>query len=425
MASGARRHLLSSKLTATSSSTASSPPLPRSLLDALSAAKESARVGTLRAADAHGLFDELLRQPTGVPERAINGFLAALAHAPLCAAYGRDGPALAVALFNRMSRVAQQLPTACTYSILINCCGRAHLPDLALAFFGRLPGRAWASISSHAIAFSRVCVMRTGQMRLSTFCKQKKSLWAIDLLRTMAKKGGVSAPNVVSYNTVIDGLFKEGKIAEACGLFHEMVQQGTRPCVVTYNSIVHALCKARAMDKAEVFFRQMVDKGVQPNIVTYANIIHGYSSLGHWKAAVRVLNLMVDDGIVPNHHIFNILINAFAIHGMMDDAMLMFQEMKLQEVKPDVVTYGTLVAAFCRMGRLDDAMDIFSNMTDQGVPPNEAAYYCLIQSFCSHGGLVKVKELVSEMIKKGFHLDVVFFSSVINNLCKEGKFMVH
>nr|CAB3445509.1 unnamed protein product [Digitaria exilis] len=266
-------------------------------------------------ADAHNLFDELLRQPTaGVTARAVNGFLAALSRAPPSATYG-DGPALAVALFNRISRAAASsrvgLPTVHTYGILINCCGRAHIPDLALAFFGRLlrTDLGINIVTCTSLLKSLCDADRTNEaldvlvhrmpelgcvpdvvsysVLLKSFCNQKKSHWAVDLLRTMAKKRGVASPNVVSYSTVVDGLFKDGKVAEACDLFHEMMRQGIQPDVFTYNSIVHALCKARAMDKAEVFFRQMVDKGVQPNIVTYANIIHGYSTLGQWKEAFR------------------------------------------------------------------------------------------------------------------------------------------
>ncbi|CAO1939124.1 unnamed protein product, partial [Urochloa humidicola] len=99
------------------------------------------RHGERARRDAHHLFDELLRQPTRVPGRALNGFLAALARAPPSAACS-DGPALAIALFNRLSQAAggqrAALPTGCTYNIIIDCCCRASRPDLAPAFFGRL-----------------------------------------------------------------------------------------------------------------------------------------------------------------------------------------------------------------------------------------------------------------------------------------------
>ncbi|CAN6227923.1 unnamed protein product [Urochloa humidicola] len=259
-----RAHL-SSAFSASAFSTASAkiPPLPRAPLDALYAATERARAGTLRPADAHSLFDELLRGQTRVPERAMNAFFAALARAPPSAACG-DGRALAVALFNRISRaaaspraVAALLPTEYTYNILIDCCRRARRPDLALAFFGRL---LRTGLGIDVITFSGLlrCLCdakRTDEaldvllrripelgcvpnvisysILLKGFCNEKNSQRAVELLRIMAEKGGVCSPNVVSYTTVMDGLFKEGEVAIACDLFNEMIQQGIPPTVET------------------------------------------------------------------------------------------------------------------------------------------------------------------------------------------------
>ena len=318
------RARISSLFAATAASASSRPP--RSLLDALSAATERARAGTLREADAHHLFDELLRQSARVPERALNGFLAALARAPPSAGCG-DGPALAVALFNRVSRdsAAPRVlpPTAHTYGILMDCCLRMRRLDLALAFFARL---LQTGLGVDAIAFTILlkglcdskrldealdmllcrmpelgCVPNviSYSVLLKGFCSEKKIQQAVELLQFMAKEGGVCTPNVASYTTVIDALFKEGELAKACALFHDMVQQGISPCIVTYSCIIHALCKARAMDKAEMFFRQMVDKGVHPDSVIYTSIIHGYSTLGEVDKACDLFHDMVQQGISP------------------------------------------------------------------------------------------------------------------------------
>uniref|UniRef100_A0ACD5ZRQ9 Uncharacterized protein n=1 Tax=Avena sativa TaxID=4498 RepID=A0ACD5ZRQ9_AVESA len=108
---------------------------------AFAAATERVSAGMLSREDAHNLFDELLRQTTLVLERSLNNFFAALARAP---SYDdrRIGPALALALFNRVwreeagTRVAQ--PTVCTYNIVMDCCCRVRRPDLGIAFFGSI-----------------------------------------------------------------------------------------------------------------------------------------------------------------------------------------------------------------------------------------------------------------------------------------------
>uniref|UniRef100_M8D6L3 Uncharacterized protein n=1 Tax=Aegilops tauschii TaxID=37682 RepID=M8D6L3_AEGTA len=73
-----------------------------SLHAAFAVATEWVCAGTLSPEDAHHLFDELLRQAIPVLGRSLNGFLAALARAPDSFACS-DGPALALAVFNRVS----------------------------------------------------------------------------------------------------------------------------------------------------------------------------------------------------------------------------------------------------------------------------------------------------------------------------------
>jgi hypothetical protein len=95
--------LVANALMAMSSSSPSSPTLRVwSPIAAFSAATASVHEATLSPEDAHKLFDELLREAAPVPELSLNGLLAAFARAPASDAC-RDGPALAISLFNRVS----------------------------------------------------------------------------------------------------------------------------------------------------------------------------------------------------------------------------------------------------------------------------------------------------------------------------------
>nr|QIP66777.1 restorer of fertility-like protein [Triticum aestivum] len=443
---------------------------------AFAAATERARSGNLTSEDAHKLFDQLLLQANPVNMRLPNDLLTALARAPAFAACS-NGPALAVALFSRLSQGARQRvvqPTACTHGILMDCCCNAHRLDLALAFFARLLRTG----------------LKAGVIEVNTLlkglCRAKRAHEALDILLHRMPELGCT-PNVVAYTTVIHGFFKEGQVSKACNLFHEMALQGVTPDVVTYNSVIDALCKARAMDKAEYFLGQMVDDGVVPDNVTYNSLIHGYSFSGHWKEAVRVFkqmtsrrvtadvhtynmfmtflckhgrskeaagifdtmaikglkpdnvsyaillhgyategclvdminlfNSMERDCILPDCRIFNILINAYAKSGKLDKAMLIFNEMQKQGVSPNAVTYSTVIDAFCKKGQLDDAMIKFNQMIDTGIRQGTTVY-----GFCTHGDLVKAKELLTEMMNKGIPPpDIKFFHSIMQNLGTEGR----
>ncbi|VAH12594.1 unnamed protein product [Triticum turgidum subsp. durum] len=299
---------------------------------AFAAAAQRASSGTLTTEDAHHLFDELLRRGNPVQERPLNKFLAALARAPASASCC-DGPALAVALFGRLSRdvrrrVAQ--PNVFTYGVLMDCCCRACRTDLALAFFGRL---LKTGLEANQVVFNTL---------LKGLCHTKRADEALDvLLHRMPELG--CTPDVVAYNTVIHGFFKEGHVSKACNLFHEMAQQGVKPNVVTYNSVIDALCKARAMDKAEVVLRQMIDDGVGLDNVTYSSLIHGYSSSGHWKEAVRVFKEMTSRRVTADVHTYNMFMTFLCKHGRSKEAAGIFDTMAIKGLKPDNVSYAILL----------------------------------------------------------------------------------
>lgn len=167
------------RLPSASSNTSSS--IEPSLHALLIAATERVRSGKFNPADAHHLFDELLRVDVVVPERPLDDFLATLARAPPSEACS-DGPALAIDLFGRMSRGAGRVlqPTWHTYTILMDCCRRVRHLDLTLADFGRLfqTDRLYVNV----VAFSsllmglRPFVMQNGQKRIWMCCSTQAGL---------------------------------------------------------------------------------------------------------------------------------------------------------------------------------------------------------------------------------------------------------
>ncbi|KAI5016952.1 hypothetical protein ZWY2020_037330 [Hordeum vulgare] len=201
-----------------------SPPSPSwSPRDAFAAATERVRAGTLSRDDAHHMFDELFRQATPVPERSLNGFLAALARATSSSACITDGPALALALFNRVCReeagTQVAVPTFCTYSILMDCCCRARRPDLGLALFGCI---LRAGLKIHQI---------TANTLLKCLCYADRTEEAVNvLLHRMSELGCVL--DSFSYSIILKALCDNSMSQRALDLFQMMAKQGGRSCYV-------------------------------------------------------------------------------------------------------------------------------------------------------------------------------------------------
>ncbi|KAK1697420.1 hypothetical protein QYE76_014117 [Lolium multiflorum] len=367
-----------------SSSTSTSPPSSRAPHVALAAATERVRSGTLSPEDAHHLFDELLRQASPVPERALNGFLAAVARAPASRACS-DGLSLAVALFDRMPLVAP--PTVWTYSILLDCCCRAGQPDLALAFFGRfLRTGLKADIVIVGTLLKVLChAKRTDEAAdvllhrmtdlgcvpdvisyttvIKGFCDDSRSHRALDLLLMMAKQEGGCSPDVVSYTTVIHGFLKEGKFRTASNLFNEMVQQGVVPNVFTYSSMIDVLCKRGRSKEARQILDCAVAKGLKPNVVAYSTMLHGYATEGCLVDMNNLYNLMVGEGEKPDVITFSSLIDGYCLVGKMQKASRVCDDMVSVGIEPNAITYSTLIDGYFKAGMVDAALTLFREMS--------------------------------------------------------------
>ncbi|XP_031273224.1 pentatricopeptide repeat-containing protein At1g63400-like [Pistacia vera] len=148
---------------------------------------------------------------------------------------------------------------------------------------------------------------------ISGLCKEGKIEEANGLMELMIQRG--LQPNVVTFNSMIDGLCKEGKMEEANNLLELMSQKGCKflveigmsgveeafeqgvlvderaglqPNVVTFNSMIDGLCKEGKMEEA--------NGGLQPNVVMFTIMISGLCELGKMEEVNGLFELMNQRG---------------------------------------------------------------------------------------------------------------------------------
>ncbi|CAN6293071.1 unnamed protein product [Urochloa humidicola] len=182
------------------------------------------RARDLGPEEALQLFDELLPQATPAWIYALNQLLTVVANAPAASSV-RDGPALAIYLFNRIAQAGttKVAPRICTYTILIDCCCRAGSIDLGFAGLALVIKTGWRL---NAITFTHL---------LSALCAEQRTDDAMDIMNQRMPELGCT-PNGFSYTILLKGLCNEERSEEALDLLHIMfgdVRKGNcRPNVV-------------------------------------------------------------------------------------------------------------------------------------------------------------------------------------------------
>ena len=105
-----------------------------------------------------------------------------------------------------------------------------------------------------------------------------------------------------TYNVLIRGFCKNSMVDEGFRFFREMESFNCDADVVTYNTLVDGLCRAGKVRIARNLVNGMGKKceGLNPNVVTYTTLIRGYCMKQEVEEALVVLEEMTSRGLKPN-----------------------------------------------------------------------------------------------------------------------------
>ena len=136
--------------------------------------------------------------------------------------------------------------------------------------------------------------------------------------------------DVVTYNTIVDGLFRERKVGIAHKVVKGMSKKGLdlNPNVVAYTTLVRGYCMKQDIDEALVIFQEMISRGLKPNRITYNTLIKGLSEVHKYDKIKEILEGIGEDGrfILVDTCTFNMLINAHCNARNIDEVLNVFKK---------------------------------------------------------------------------------------------------
>ncbi|KAB2622982.1 pentatricopeptide repeat-containing protein [Pyrus ussuriensis x Pyrus communis] len=119
------------------------------------------------------------------------------------------------------------------------------------------------------------------------FCKYGKLDEAQEVFAKMSEQG--YSPNVYTYSSLIDRLFKDKRLDLALKVLSKMLENSCAPNVVIYTEMIDALCKVGKTDEAYKLMLMMEEKGCYPNVVTYTAMIDGFGKAANkWDEALQL-----------------------------------------------------------------------------------------------------------------------------------------
>lgn len=190
-----------------------------------------------------------------------------------------------------------------------------------------------------------------------SFSKETDSLKLINLIKEASEIAYPSGTTVV--NRIILAFADSGQIQNALLIFDQM----KAPDLITYNTVLDILGKHGRVNEMHQKFNDMKrETGICPDFVTYNTVINSFRKVGNLEMCLVFVKEMCERGIKPDLLTFTALIEAFGRSGNTDEAVELFAEMKRRKIRPSVQIYRSMIGNLKKMGKVGLAMEFAEEM---------------------------------------------------------------
>ncbi|KAF8395694.1 hypothetical protein HHK36_019644 [Tetracentron sinense] len=371
----------------------------------------------------------------------------------------------ALRMFRKMMGIDNLVPNEFSLTSVLSACA-----GLSSLFEGK-------QIHAHIVKVSLQSDVFVGTALINTYakCDEMGSAEKVFL--------EISAPNVVSWNTLMAGNFEFEKVLR---LFLMMRESGVSPDHVTYGTVLRACTKDASLSlvrqihglvvkmvgaEVDVFlggalFEVYVDHGCASDaqkifdwihgkdIMAFNFAIQGYVRNGHTAEAVALFHEALQMGMEPNEatlvsllirveglnqgkqlhalitkfgfsggggaSIASSLITVYTEFHCLDDAVRLFDQVHT----PDMVLWTSMISGFSRSCKSQEALQHYILMLLEGLgePPNQYTFSSVLRSCANLAAAEEGKQLHAQIMKSN-HLivsDLFIASGLVDMYAKCG-----
>ncbi|KAK6122852.1 hypothetical protein DH2020_043378 [Rehmannia glutinosa] len=334
----------------------------------------------------------------------------------------------ALKLFREMKKNGV-VPNVYTYSIMIDRFCKAGLIHQARCWFDEMmrdgcsPTVVTYTALIHAYLKARK-ITSANERGLARFMKKMRgnaNVHDVDIYFRISDDSN-NEPNVITYGALVDGLCKVhrvGKLDEAQEIFAKMSECGYIPNVYTYSSLIDRLFKDKRLDLALKVLAKMLEYSCPPNVVIYTEMVDGLCKVGKTSEAYKLMLMMEEKGCNPNVVTYTAMIDGFGKAGKVDKSLETFQEMINKGCAPNYITYRVLINHCCVAGRLDEAYQLLEEMKQTYWPSHLANYQKVVEGFSKE--FLLSLQLVDEMGKNDSVPLIPIYIVLIDSFQRAGR----
>ncbi|XP_030950979.1 putative pentatricopeptide repeat-containing protein At5g43820 isoform X1 [Quercus lobata] len=293
-----------------------------------------------------------------------------------------------------------------TLSIVLDSFVRAHRVSKAIQMFGNVE------------EFGLKCNTECLNVLLQCMCHRSHVSAANSFLNSV--KGKIPF-DVMTYNIIIGGWSKLGRVSEIESVLKAMLVDGFSPDCSTFSYLIEGLGRAGRIDDAVEIFEHMKDKGCVPDTGTYNAMIFNSISIGDFEGCMKYYKSMLSNNSDPDVITYTTLISALLKARKVADALELFDEMLSRSLIPCTGTVTSFLEPLCSYGPPHAAMMIYKKARKVGCRISLSAYKLLLMRLSRFGKCGMLLNMWDEMQECGYSSDMEVYEHVINGLCNIGQ----
>ncbi|KAE8661724.1 Pentatricopeptide repeat-containing protein [Hibiscus syriacus] len=219
--------------------------------------------------------------------------------------------------------------------------------------------------------------------------------------------------NLVSWNTIIAGLFDSGDYLESFRLFLLMWEEFSDCGSRTFATMIRASAGLELISVGKQLHSCAVKIGVGEDIFVSCALIDMYSNCGSIEDAQWVFDDMPEKTTVG----WNSIIAGYALHGYSEEALSMFYEMQDSGVKMDHFTFSMIIRICSRLASVEYAKQAHAGLIRYGFGSEIVASTALVDFYSKWGRIEDAKHVFDRMPRK----NTISWNAVIAGYGNHGR----
>ncbi|KAF5733265.1 pentatricopeptide repeat-containing family protein [Tripterygium wilfordii] len=270
--------------------------------------------------------------------------------------------------------------------------------------------------------------LRALNLLMDALCHRNQSDLALQIFQEMNYQG--CYPDRESYQILMKGLCKDGRLHEATHLLYSMFcrisQKGSGADIVIYRTVLDALCDDGQVEMAAEILSKILRKGLKaPKRCQYNLDLTRFSSVEDVQETKRLINETLIRGGIPSLASYTAMAVDLYGEGNICQGDKVLHEMRARGFQTTTLTYEAKMVALCREGRVDEAMNVLEvEMVEQSCAPTVRLYNTVIKGLCDSGNSAMAVGYLKKMAKQvGCVADNETYRILAEGLCQDGRYL--